>query len=426
MTPRAFLLDALPLVASYLSGPTVSLGDVPVEVGEVGGPADPFRELLEVRHAIGCARRLLAILPEIERTFTRRLALHRTDHTTPHGRLDVPRYVQRWVACGGSVQRYPMLEARPTPDAPENALVVQALRDVRTRLGRARLRPASAEGHAVAELYDLCSLRLRRRPWADVTRVDTLAVLARQTEGRLRRRQTANGPAYARVVAWTRDWAVDPGALDAGAGARLAEALLAFPTSDAFAERIFEIWTVQAVVGALVQLGATAVDVRPLWEPRRRPAFSATVGGEVVHGWFQTSAPLPDGRWRYRGGAALRGIPDVVLTSAGRAPALIDAKYRPSDGRARPEETYKMLGYRENFASAYAGAAYFGALVFVAADGERTGTHHEMQGPDGSVIVLAAVDDALAGRLSFEASLKEWISDWLATSHSRSQSPARE
>jgi hypothetical protein len=104
----------------------------------------------------------------------------------------------------------------------------------------------------------------------------------------------------------------------------------------------------------------------------------------------------------------LTGIPDIVVTSDERTPLLIDAKLRQMLTRTRAEETYKMLGYIENFRNGLAAGKFQGLLAFI---GPSTIT--TLAGPSNSRLVLIAVEQAPALREPSESHLDSEIKHWL-------------
>jgi hypothetical protein len=101
----------------------------------------------------------------------------------------------------------------------------------------------------------------------------------------------------------------------------------------------------------------------------------------------------------------------IATSSAGSFPLLIDAKNRfIQSGRiSRSEETYKMLGYAENFRPEGSPVRFAGVLIFPS---NRSG-HRIVDGPGGGRLDLISVD--LGGdRTAANAALAEAITDWAA------------
>ena len=99
LTGRRFLLESLPLVASYLFQEAVNLE--PVAVGHRAAEAfddetTDFLLELEVRHALACAMNLRGLITDIERKSSTSSSLYRAESKAViRGRLDVPRYIAR-------------------------------------------------------------------------------------------------------------------------------------------------------------------------------------------------------------------------------------------------------------------------------------------------------------------------------------------
>jgi hypothetical protein len=123
--------------------------------------------------------------------------------------------------------------------------------------------------------------------------------------------------------------------------------------------------------------------------------------------WFQNSQPLASGRWRYRhSNQALSGIPDVIVTSGGATPLLIDAKNRVMESRTRPEESYKMLGYLENYREVFNAGRFRAVLVFTGPAEQET----HLASDDGELSLLVAVESRV--RPVFEKALDALLLTW--------------
>ncbi|MFL5962268.1 MAG: hypothetical protein ACJ757_05180 [Gaiellaceae bacterium] len=124
--------------------------------------------------------------------------------------------------------------------------------------------------------------------------------------------------------------------------------------------------------------------------------------------WFQRQKPVGDPRWRYLGGGPLTGIPDLVVTMEERSPLVVDAKYRSMRTDTRSEETYKMLGYAENFRETATATGFEGLLLFPGSKSRVT----ELTGPEDGHLSLVAVEPE-AERAEAEAALDGVIASWL-------------
>jgi hypothetical protein len=188
--------------------------------------------------------------------------------------------------------------------------------------------------------------------------------------------------------------------------------LLAFPGGDAFWDKVFEVWCLLFVASTLDSLGWHRTEGPAALHQRTGVIYSYTSpDGHDLKVRFQRKDPLPEGRWRYRDGGSLRGVPDVTI-GADRTnpfPLLIDAKnrYISSDGIARSEETYKMLGYAENFLPVTAGSAFKGVLIFPS----NRSASRVINGPDDGRLDLITVDLA-HDRTDAISALSEAVQDW--------------
>ena len=132
-------------------------------------------------------------------------------------------------------------------------------------------------------------------------------------------------------------------------------------------------------------------------------------GGHTIEVWFQRQWPLGTGSWRYDGGSGLRGIPDIILTHSLRAmPMVIDAKYRYAVEGTRAEETYKLLGYAENFRDRL--EPFWGLLCFVG----MAVSDNSMSGPKDGRIVVLRCDEKLDDVASYDNALDHAIQKWTA------------
>jgi hypothetical protein len=410
---RLFLVEALDLVATYLAGPNVSLAERSVGVArslpDDADEVDKFLAELRARHALACAARLRPIVERIERRVSDSASILREESRgVIRGRLNVPHYIARRVTNVSLPRTYPILVVDRPPETPENAVVVQALSGVGLELGAAPFARASAEGRDSALYYGWLRSRLHRWPWDSVKRRDVAERLVREVDRRVRRRQTGNDTAYADLIPWSREWWVDPRRLGALDREDLALGIVAFPPGDPFWERVFEIWCLKEVAASILRNDIDTVDgPLPLAERKRGPIYRFNYGGEEIQIWFQRQKPLGSGRWSYLG-SSLAGIPDIIATSRGKAPLVVDAKYRMMATDTRSEETYKMLGYAENFRSAYSEVGFRGLLLFPGTQSRAT----TLSGPNGGRLDLIAIEP-LQARPAAERALDKVVHAWL-------------
>lgn len=401
-------------MASYLYSENVHLDgyavgfEAPDERDETG----TFLRELAGRHALACAARLKDFMPAIERRSSSTTALVRQESKgVIYGRLDAPRYIAVRSQRRPPPREYPIIVTRESPETPENALVTRALAGLATQLRVTPFPIDTAEGRASAALHAWVRSRLRREPWADVRRRDTIDRLRSEASRRIRKHQTGNDVAYHQLLQWTQEWQADIGSLGSAGAEMLVDGILAFPTGEFFWNKIFEIWTLKQVADSLLRVGCIAIGgPQPLHRRDRGPIYRFRCGAAEVNLWFQRQAPLGEPRWTYQEAhQPLTGIPDLVVSMNTHSLLLIDAKYREVTRSTRPEETYKMLGYAENFRNRVTASGFQGMLIFVG-DRDSITTLTE---PGGGKLRLVVVNQTrTAGGSSaqlFDAVLQEWI-----------------
>ncbi len=393
---QAMLLrETLGLLASYSWHATVTLG--PTELGSSNldlSLPEFFREF-RLRHALATAEGLRPILDAIEVSASHMTGIERVDtRGTLSGRLDTPRYLARRATLRSLPRPYPVVRSIWAHNTPENILARQGLELVRIAMRDNPFPLKSAESAATERQHGWVVNRSRQRPWADIQPVGLIQRLYNEVGTRIRRRQTGNEPAYAQLLRWFDQWAIDLHRLGDDDRNEIIRGVLAFPTGPAFWDKVFEVWTLTLISAAAERTGWSRVQGpaalhRPDGQIYR---YMTQIGREVVV-WFQRSEPLPTGRWTYRDGGPLRGIPDITLAAdtAGSSHLLIDAKNRfvRSERISRSEETYKMLGYAENFRMSPSETFRFAGLLIFPSD--RTG-HRVLDGPDGGRLDLVAVN----------------------------------
>lgn len=410
-----FLREALGLVATYFYSEAVGLDKV--AIGTTVATTDEevrFMRELEFRHALACAAELESILPLIERETSRQSVLVREESRgAVRGRLDTAQYIARRQQQASLPRSYPVLTNKDSPDTPENCLVAESLRRLTRQVAAYPNVRGTAEGLQAARLHGWLRARLRRWPWQETRRSDSLNRLEMETALRVRKRQTGNQQGYARFLEWLAEWRMDLTRLGDHERSRLMSGILAFPTDDFFWNRVFEIWTLSRAAKALIRCGCELLDgPLPLVQRTSRPIYRFTYHGRDVSVWFQRQEPLGTAKWRYLASSRpLTGIPDVVITAPNSGPLLVDAKYRWSVSETRPEETYKMLGYFENFNSNFPELPMKGALVFVG-DTEACTVLNDATGGVVTVIVVSSKQpDNIATLAGFDRTIADWLAD---------------
>ena len=127
--------------------------------------------------------------------------------------------------------------------------------------------------------------------------------------------------------------------------------------------------------------------------------------------WFQKALPTTVARWKYvYSEKSLVGIPDITVVGDDGRRLLVDAKRREVRSPTRSEETYKMLGYLENFSSLFQIAPFWGALCFLS--NKDLFTEVVADRNHRIVLVGAHVDNpticAFGGRM--DTLISEWLS----------------
>ncbi len=411
---RRFVREALPLLSSYFYSEQVALEPTELQVGdEDGDEYRAFAALLRMRHALACGLKFKPIIEAIKRGYSHTSEIVRAESKGAiFGRLDIPLYLNRRGRNLSWPRTFPVLIAEATAGTPENQLVVDTLRQLVRRLNAAGNLEASAERSYCISLMRWGREQLHSEPWDSVVPTRIAARLRREAEHRLRKRQTGNEPAYGRFLDWYKQWSFDASRSSPDEWDNLVDLLLAFPPGEFFADRVFEIWCLHQVIESFRRCGAVIADgPRPLSERSGRSICVMHYEGYTSRIWFQKALPTTAAKWKYiHSQKSLVGIPDITVIGDDGRRLLIDAKRREVRTPTRSEETYKMLGYLENFRSLFEMAPFWGALCFlsntdlfteVAADG-----NHRI------VLVGAHVDDpricAFGGRM--DTLVSEWLS----------------
>ncbi len=409
-----FLAEALPLVASYFSGEQVALAGSKVALGEdTDAESILFGSQIRLRHALTCCAELIPLVHRIEAQVS---SVNRTVRTETkgiiRGRLDVPRYVMRRSAALSWPKSYPILVSEESPSTPENLLTVRVLQHLLTRLSSARAPTKTAEGISTHWYRQWINNRLRRTPWCDVASSSSMPRLQMETSRRISRRQTGNERAYSDLSRLIDDWRLTGAVIGGATGSnRFVQALLSFPADNSFLDRIYEIWCIREIASCLSHLGATLIEgPLPLTVNRQRPIYTFQMGDDCIEIWFQRSLDSGSSVWNYEAnGKSLRGIPDITVVANNCHFLLVDAKNRLVTGNTRSEETYKMLGYFENFNPMLRGASSWGVLAFVS----FKGFFQSLQSPPGRRIVMISADPKSPGDCLFRPQFIELLQGWL-------------
>ena len=411
-TGRKFLLDALDLVATRFSARDVEIAPLAVGSATSRDDTSEFLSELATRHALACSHALRPIVKSIELGLSSTATLVREESKGAiRGRLDLPKYIARRTARSGGLPTYPIIVRHNTPSTPENRLVASVLAKVTRQLGWPGFPSSSAEQLAAAGLYSWARGRLRCWPWSVIPKHRITSPLREAARHRVRKQQTGHDAAYSKFLEWHQDWDVDPNRIGADKIESIVGGLLAFPASEHFWDKVFEVWCLKEIGHALARNGCEKLFGPLRLEERvRQPLYKFNSPKGPIEVWFQRQLPLGKGRWAYSDGAPLVGIPDITVVIGGR-PYLVDAKFKEAGIESRAEDIYKMLGYAENFRHAF-GHGFSGLLLF---PGEMQSTR-SLNGPDASKLILMTARSK--NNSDFRRALDEVVHSWLEGSGS--------
>lgn len=411
---RRFIRESLPLLATYFYSETVQLEPTEIEVGEeVSEEYERFARLLRLRHSIACAMKLKPILTAIERGASRVSEVVRSESKGAiYGRLDIALYLSRRSNNLSWPRTFPILRTTDTPNTPENQLISKTLQQVVSRLSEASAIDPSAERSYARNLTRWSREKLRSDLWGRAVPSRHPDRLRRETAHRLRKRQTGNESAYTNFLNWYSHWLFDPSQIDAEQSENLINLLLAFPPGDFFEDKVFEIWCLYQAIESFRRCGAVTVEgPRPLAQRANRPICKMMYEGFGFEIWFQRSLPSAMAKWRYvHSNQTLGGIPDITIIGDGGKRLLIDAKRREVRTRTRSEETYKMLGYLENFRGLFDSLPFSAALCFLSPDDLFT----EVSTARGDKVVLVGAHPDDPGVCAMGGRMDTLIAEWLA------------
>jgi hypothetical protein len=400
---HAALVGALPLLGVYFAGGHTSVDHQQV-VGVGSGDLDPAVLGLRLRVALAAGRKFLRILRAARdaRAFRyESVSAEQTGHLA--GVLDVTRWVTR-PRGGGEEISYPVTMVARGARTPENILAAYAarwiVRELRYTAAAHTVSESSSDYRAARALVERIERETATSQFAglqdDVRRLRTtgsVRQLAAAVRRRVRRREMATPAPFAALVDWVEsalagEPMLAPGEVDIGA------------YDESFDPKLFELWCLGQLASQLAVALNVPVPTVQAWRPGE-PAFTfANFAGSVrVH--FQASITTVDSsrvaNWRTARGAALRGIPDIVVAVSPRgvdAPRIvvIDPKLRKRD-RAPAEELYKVLGYFQNFAI----EPPRGALLTYTTSKEPAGGDVYRDGAGGSLVWAALNPSAAQG-----------------------------
>jgi hypothetical protein len=412
---RRFVRESLPLLCSYLYSEKVILQPTSVEVGD-DDPSErgAFAALIRMRHALACGQKLKPIIDAIKRGYSHSSELVRSESKcVVAGRLDIPLYLSRRGTNLSWPRSLPILVAKATPTTPENQLVVHTLRQVLNRLRGVGQIDASAERLLNLSLSRWARDQLHSDPWQRVATAPAAGErLRREAEHRVRRRQTGNEPAYEAFLDWHRQWTFDTSRSSQYEWENMVDLLLAFPAGDFFSDKVFEVWCLYQVIESFRRSGARMLaGPQPLSERTDQAICALEYEGYRFEIFYQRALPQTDAGWSYiRSQQPLTGIPDITVFGTDGRRLLIDAKRREARSHTRPEETYKMLGYRENFKGLFENRPFWAALCFLS----HSQLYTEMGAKGNQRIVLIGAHPHDPRICAFGGAMDTLTAEWLA------------
>ncbi|MYF98004.1 hypothetical protein F4212_02545 [Candidatus Poribacteria bacterium] len=411
---RRFVREALPLLSSYLYSEQVELEPIKLQVGnEDEDEYQEFADLLRMRHALACGQTLKPIIEAIKRGVSQSSEIVRAESKGAiFGRLDIPLYLNSRGTNLSWPRAFPVLIAKATANTPENQLVVDTLRQLVRRLNATGNLEASAERSNCISLMRWGREQLHSVPWNRVIPVQIAERLYLESENRLRKRQTGNEPAYGRFLDWYKQWSFDASRSSPDELENLVDLILAFPSASFFYDRVFEIWCLHKLIESFRRCGAVITDgPRPLLERLNRPIYAINYEGYKSNIWFQKALPTSEARWAYvESKRSLIGIPDITVIGSDGRRLLIDAKRREVRSPTRSEETYKMLGYLENFRNLFQKTPFCGALCFLSS----TDLFTEVAADGNHRIVLIGAHTNNPKICAFGGRMDTLVSEWLS------------
>lgn len=364
---KALILEqCLPLLITKASHEDVQIDRMSVPASTLSGEQQLQKFQREFVH-----RRLLAETPELikilqdigqKASWHNRLE-HRRDQRL-QGRLDVAQYIRDRGRAVERPRTFPIVTQERKFDTPENRLAAGVLGSVRILLSDEVFPKDKAESVLARSHFRALTKHSRSVVFTEMRRSSFTRKDLASTRFRVNRRMTGNDRPYRQLLDWVDNWLSLAGLSEESDRDRTID--LALPTSEAYWEKVFEVWCLEQVRASLLRKGwQTDSDFRLHAVGSSSPVAKFSKAGRVVDVFFQRQEPMGKARWMDEARKPLTGIIDVALARPGKAPLLIDAKFRFKVLTAgTSEEQYKMLGYAENFAHSQPSSGSFGLLVF--------------------------------------------------------------
>ena len=408
---KALILEqCLPLLITKASHESVQIDRMSVPASSMSGEQQLQKYQQEFVH-----RRLLAEVPELLRIFQdigQKASWHnRLEHRRDQrlqGRLDVAQYIRDRGRPAERPRTFPIVTQERQFNTPENRLAAGVLGSLKTLLANEVFPKDKAES-VLARSHFRALMKLSRNVvFTEMRRSSFTRKDLALTRFRVGRRMTGNDRPYQQLLDWLDNWLSLAGLSDSSDSDRPVD--LALPSSEAYWEKVFEVWCLEQVRASLLRKGwMTDSEFRLHAVGSTSPVARFSREGRVVDVYFQRQEPMGTARWMNESHQSLTGIIDVALARPGKAPLLIDAKFRFKVLTAgTSEEQYKMLGYAENFAHSQPSSGSFGLLVFPSDVVDRKSYS---RGDSSRLTTLRT--DLISGRFAtlFDEELSLWLED---------------
>lgn len=411
MNENRFYKESLPLLVSYFSGKSVELGNIETSIHQ--GRTNEFllfENQLRARHFISIASSLLNSISEIqERHSTKTVSSRSNSYGSIRGRLDTNRYINQKFQRKQYPPSYPVIVSVQSASTPENMFAKALLTLTLKKLLSISIPTQSAEFYKAKKIRRSLRDHLSMSPWSEIEISGNLSRLFHESKRRINRRQTSNESSYSKLLIAYENLTLSMENISSiDVKNHFRDILITFPDDQTFLDRIFEVWCLKKTFEAFEGIGLTCTQINSLELRKNKPIFVFDYKSNPIEIWFQKQLPPSKSCWSYDSGGNLRGIPDITVTF-GQTYLVIDAKNRMITTNTRSEETYKILGYLENFQAILSSSNNWGLLIFTS----KESFSRSLSSDDGKRILLtgAMLNDENSCDMHFQ--LKTYISAWL-------------
>jgi hypothetical protein len=412
MNENRFYKESLPLLVSYFSGKSVELGSIETRIHQ-GGRDEflLFENQLRARHVISIASSLLNSISETqERHSTKTVSSRSNSYGSIRGRLDTNKYINQKFQRKQYPPSYPVIVSVQSASTPENMFAKALLTLTLKKLLSISIPTQSAEFNKAKKIRRSLRDHLSMSPWSEIEIRGNLSRLFHESKRRINRRQTGNESSYSRLLLAYENLTLSMENISSiDVKNHFKDILVTFPDDKTFLDRIFEVWCLKKTFEAFEGVGLRCTQSNSLELRKNQPIFVFKYKSNPIEIWFQKQLPPSKSCWSYDVGEKnLRGIPDITVT-CGQAYLVIDAKNRMITTNTRSEETYKILGYLENFQAILSSSNNWGLLIFTS----KESFSRSLSSDDGKRILLtgAMVNDENSCDMHFQ--LMTYISEWL-------------